>query len=1146
MTIPRQIRIIPQAEALAIAIFSANKKLATAFVKDSSDLDLLADQIKFFAPSLKILKFPAWDVLHYDRVSPSAAIIYERLSTLSKLLEFNQDHSVLVLTTPSAVARRTLPKAFLKKTVVTMKVGSNFSHELLIELLVELGYLRLSNAVNTGEFAVRGSIIDVVIKNDNTGYRLDFFGERLEAIKIFSTEDQSSIAKAIELTITPTSEVILNAQTVEIFKGNYLSRFGVRNDVLLEAISHSKKYSGMENWLPIFYNSQSSFFDYLPDYTEIIVYENIGAPFKEMLQEAQNAFSFKVQQSKVNTSALKKMKVEAQNLLAVNELFMNFDDFSLAINKFKNHEFSFFSNSHDALSLEGSIPQDYGFIENIKAIAQAQKISIFSLLHDYVRSAIDERYLVTSYSKGSLERLKNVLNDHEVKYQFVDCFESLDQIKPKTLAIAICPLEEGFKFQNYSFFSERDIFGERLSKLLKVKKFSGNLLSELNAFNEGDIIVHIEHGIGKFMGLETLVIERIKHDFVKIIYADNDKLFLPVENLELITRYGGGDEIMLDKLGGVAWQLRKAKLKNKIKIAAEALLKIAAQRAQISVPPIAAFADLYLEFCDKFPYVETEDQLAAIEAVADDLLSGKPMDRLVCGDVGFGKTEVALRAAFIMVANPVPKQVALLVPTTLLARQHYKTFMERFAGFAFRIKQLSKFTTAREIKESKEALKAGAVDIIIGTHGLLAKTIEFKDLGLIIIDEEQHFGVGQKERLKELKSNCHVLTLSATPIPRTLQMSLAGIKELSLIATPPPNRLPVNTSVLPFDELMIREAILREFYRGGRVFLVTPRISYIESLSKLIEEIVPEIKAVVAHGQLGPAQLDSIMNDFYDGKFQVLISTTIVESGLDIPMANTIIVDRADMFGLSQLYQIRGRVGRSNIQAYAYFMYHTSKKLNDLAEKRLNVIQSLNTLGAGFSVAAQDMDIRGYGNLVGEEQSGHVKEVGVELYQHMLEEAVAALRTKIVEVGHDWSPVINVGISVQIPDSYIPDVSLRLNLYRRIAALNVPEEVEALAAEMIDRFGSLPLEVEYLLSIVKLKQLCKNANIERIDQGEKGLLISFRNKTPKYPSAVIDLVASSAGVIKIRPDEKLFVNKVYSVEKERIKHIEKLLQNLSL
>ncbi len=582
------------------------------------------------------------------------------------------------------------------------------------------------------------------------------------------------------------------------------------------------------------------------------------------------------------------------------------------------------------------------------------------------------------------------------------------------------------------------------------------------------------------------------HDCLELQY-DGGKLFLPVENIELLTRYGADEgTTQLDRLGGAGWQNRKAKMKARVREIAAELIRIAAARELKSLPAIDPPQGVYDEFCARFPYQETEDQERAIADVIDDLGSGRPMDRLVCGDVGFGKTEVALRAAFVAAMSG--SQVAVVVPTTLLARQHYKNFAERFAGFPLKVRQLSRFVDAKDARETKAGLASGDIDIVVGTHALLAKSIEFKRLGLVIVDEEQHFGVSHKERLKALKADLHMLTLTATPIPRTLQLALSGVRDLSLITTPPVDRLAVRTFVTPFDPLVIREALLREHYRGGQSFYVAPRISDLREALEFLKETVPELKCQIAHGQMTPGMLEDVMTAFYDRQIDVLVSTNIVESGLDIPTANTLIAHRADMFGLAQLYQLRGRIGRSKQRAYAYLTTPANQKLTETADRRLQVLQSLDQLGAGFSVASHDLDIRGAGNLLGEEQSGHVREVGIELYQEMLEDAVAQLKTGegFEDVPDQWSPQINIGAAVLIPEEYVPDLNVRMALYRRLATIEDRTEMEGFAAELIDRFGPLPDEVRSLLEIVAIKHLCRTAQVEKIDAGPKGATLSFR------------------------------------------------------
>ena len=553
---------------------------------------------------------------------------------------------------------------------------------------------------------------------------------------------------------------------------------------------------------------------------------------------------------------------------------------------------------------------------------------------------------------------------------------------------------------------------------------------------------------------------------------------------------------------------------------------------------------MYDEFCARFPYAETEDQERAIADVIEDLGKGRPMDRLVCGDVGFGKTEVALRAAFLAAMSG--NQVAVVVPTTLLARQHYRTFCERFAGLPVRIAQLSRFVAAKDAKEVKSALAEGKVDIVIGTHALLAKSISFRNLGLLIVDEEQHFGVGHKERLKSLRADVHVLTLTATPIPRTLQLALSGVRDLSLITTPPVDRLAVRTYITPFDPLILREALLREHYRGGQSFYVVPRIADLGQAMEFIRDTVPEVKPAAAHGQIGATQLEDTMTAFYDGKIDVLVSTNIVESGLDIPAANTLVVHRADMFGLAQLYQLRGRIGRSKQRAYAYLTTPSDRKLTEGAQRRLQVLQSLDTLGAGFSVASHDLDIRGAGNLLGEEQSGHVREVGIELYQDMLEEAVASLRSgqETDDIPDAWSPQISLGASVLIPESYVPDLNVRMSLYRRLSEIG-EQEIDSFAAEMIDRFGSLPEEVGHLLKIAAIKQLCRTAMVEKIEAGPKGATLGFRHNAFPNAAGLVKLISQHAANMKVRPDQRVVVMREWPTPEARLKGAESLLRQLA-
>jgi transcription-repair coupling factor (superfamily II helicase) len=756
-----------------------------------------------------------------------------------------------------------------------------------------------------------------------------------------------------------------------------------------------------------------------------------------------------------------------------------------------------------------------------------------------------KRVVVALWSEGARERMRHVLADHGLLNltPAASWPEAMALPRPQ-VALAVLGLEQGFETADAAVIGEQDILGDRLVRPRRAAKRAENFIAEVTSLSAGDLVVHVDHGIGRFTGLQNIEAAGAPHDCLEIHYHGGDKLFLPVENIELLSRYGSEETgVDLDRLGGTGWQNRKARMKNRIREIAHELIKIAAERKLREAPRLAIGHGLYDEFCAGFPYEETDDQQGAIDTTLDDLGAGRPMDRLICGDVGFGKTEVALRAAFVTVMSG--KQVAVVVPTTLLARQHARTFADRFRGFPVHIGQASRLVSAAELARVKQGLADGTIDIVVGTHALLGKSIKFKDLGLVVVDEEQHFGVGHKERLKALRAEVHVLTLTATPIPRTLQLALTGVRDLSLIASPPVDRLAVRTFVSPFDPLIVREALLREKYRGGQSFYVCPRIEDLAPAKDFLDKNVPEVRVAVAHGQMPSAVLEDIMAAFYDGKYDVLLSTTIIESGLDIPTANTLIVHRADMFGLAQLYQLRGRVGRAKLRAYALFTLPERKKITAQAERRLKVLQSLDTLGAGFQLASHDLDIRGAGNLLGEEQSGHIKEVGFELYQQMLEEAVISLKAGIAApVADRWSPQIAIGTPVLIPEDYVADLSVRLALYRRLAEIEDEPEIEAFGAELVDRFGPLPEEVEHLLKIVAIKSLCRKANVEKIETGPKGAVLAFRDNTFANPDGLIAYISRQGAAARVRPDMKVVLFYDWEKPNQRLHGTTAVLRNL--
>ncbi|MCA8882851.1 MAG: transcription-repair coupling factor, partial [Rhodobacteraceae bacterium] len=767
---------------------------------------------------------------------------------------------------------------------------------------------------------------------------------------------------------------------------------------------------------------------------------------------------------------------------------------------------------------------------------QSETINIFNALADHIKvRKAKGAVVVASYSDGARERLKGLLEDEGVT-GLTAITDTRDLPEGGTGPyLAVWELEHGFEADGLTVISEQDVLGDRLIRAPRKRKRAENFLTEAQSLSPGDLVVHVDHGVGRFTGLEVVTAMGAAHECVALEYAGGDRLYLPVENIELLSRFGH-EEGMLDKLGGGAWQAKKARLKARIREIADRLIRIAAERELRHAPVMAPPDGMWESFCARFPYQETDDQLSAIEATLSDMERGRPMDRLICGDVGFGKTEVAMRAAFVAALSGA--QVAVIAPTTLLARQHAKSFGERFRGFPVKVGQLSRFVPAKQAAATRAGLADGTVDIVIGTHAILAKTVRFANLGLVVVDEEQRFGVAHKERLKALRSDVHVLTLTATPIPRTLQMSLSGVRDLSIIGTPPVDRLAVRTYVSEFDPVTIREALLREHYRGGQSFIVVPRIKDLPDMEEFLRDQVPEVTHVTAHGQMAAGELDDRMNAFYDGKYDVLLATTIVESGLDIPTANTMVIHRADMFGLAQLYQIRGRVGRSKTRAYAYLTTKPRAKLTPSAEKRLRVLGSLDSLGAGFTLASQDLDIRGAGNLIGEEQSGQMREVGYELYQQMLEEAVAKIRSGelegLAEPDDQWAPQINLGVPVLIPETYVPDLDVRLGLYRRLSGLQSKVELEGFAAELIDRFGTLPKEVNTLLLLVRIKAECKKAGIAKLDAGPKGATIQFHNDKFASPEGLVAFVQEQNGLAKIR-DNKIIVRRDWAKDADKIR-----------
>ena len=1109
---------------------------------DGVSLAQTASMLRFIRPDLPVLEFPAWDTVPYDRVSPNSAIIARRIETLSQIVFREETKPLIVITSVGAVLQKLAPTKIFRNAHKNIKVGDKLNFDNFLHYITLNGYTRVEQVMEAGEYAMRGDIIDIFPSGMENPLRLDLFDDEVERIRIFDSMTQRTIGDLKEYHFQVANEVILDSNTIRQFRAHYRELFGAEgmHDEMYEAISEGRKYIGMENWLPLFYeDSLPCLFDYLPD-ASVVIGKNVEDAIKAKTDGINDYFNARMEalQIKKNTDE------EIYRPLSPEKLYLSADEFKQKITDRKATYLTplALSESADIISADSIPGRNFTHAKHVNIAA------IYEELKNYLTENAKRKQIIFCYTEGSRSRLQNLMQEYGITNTALanTWIEAVKLCEQKRIALVLAELPHGLKDKEYCLISEQDILGERQHR--KVRKVtSKDFIADVSALTVGELVVHIEHGIGRFLGLENIVAGGAPHDCIQLLYAHNDKLFVPVENIDVISRYGSDDEnIQLDVLGGAAWQAKKAKVKEKIKDIAEKLIRTAAERHLKSAESYTLQGGLYDEFCARFPFNETEDQLRAINDVMQDLNAGEPMDRLVCGDVGFGKTEVALRAAFDVAMNGA--QVALIVPTTLLARQHYLNFVERMTGFPLKVRMLSRLSSAKEIRQTKEGLTDGSVDIVIGTHALLAKDIQFANLGLLIIDEEQHFGVAHKEKLKALKSDVHVLTLSATPIPRTLELSLTGVKQLSIIATPPVDRLAARTFVMPFDRVMIKEAIYREKFRGGQTFFVCPRVSDIPEITKILQNLVPDIKIAVAHGQMPAKQLEDIIGDFADGKYDLLLSTTIIESGIDMPRVNTMIIHRADMFGLAQLYQLRGRIGRSKVRGYCYFTIPPKKKLNAIAEKRLNILQALDTLGAGFSLASHDMDIRGSGNVLGTEQSGHIKDVGMALYQYLLEEEIARQRAgQLAEttIGNtEWAPQIITGIPLMIPENYVHDLGVRLGLYRRIGALKNAEELTDMREELIDRFGPIPPEVENLLQTIEIKQLCYQANISKIEAGGKGILLAFHNNNFAAADKLIDLVTHSFGVLKIRPDQKLFVDRELTSYNERIEIIKKTVTRL--
>ncbi|HET9159091.1 MAG TPA: transcription-repair coupling factor, partial [Caulobacteraceae bacterium] len=881
-------------DALVMADIGRARKGLTAFIaRDGARASAFVEAMAFFAPELEIIRFPSWDCLPYDRSGPSSGVAAQRMATLSRLAAGLDDKPRLLVTQIAAALQRTPPKSAITRASYAARTGRDVDITELERYFAVNGYQRASTVSERGEFAIRGGVIDVFPAASEEPVRLDLFGDTLESIRAFDPETQRSTKQLHSVDLLPVSEALLDVERIARFRTGYLETFGAAgDDPLYAAISEGARRAGMEHYLPLFYDQLETLFDFLPK-TTLIGIDHLAK------EAADERFATILDAYAVRSDAEHKTHYRA---LEPETLYVPEAEWLGRMESRPTRWFTPFGAADSAQAIDMGAKLGRTF-----AAERAQdSVNLFEATakHAEALAGAGKRVLFASWSEGSSERLGHMLADHGLKgLPLAPYWQAAKAADPKKPQRAVLPLEHGFETDNLAVISETDILGDRLSRP-KRKRRAANFLAEATSLTPGDLVVHVDHGIGRYEGLKTLEVQEAPHDCLELQCGGEAKLYLPVENIDLLTRYGSDSEgVQLDRLGGAAWQARKARAKEKLREMAEGLIAIAAARAVRTTGEIDPPSGLFDEFCARFPYEETDDQLNAIGDVLQDLSQGRPMDRLICGDVGFGKTEVALRAAFVVAMSG--EQVAIVCPTTLLARQHYKTFKERFQGWPVKVRRLSRLVPAKEAAHTREDLKKGEVEIVVGTHAVLSKQVEFKNLGMVIVDEEQHFGVKHKEALKALRAEVHMLTLTATPIPRTLQMSLSGIREMSIIATPPVDRLAVRTYVTPFDPVVVREALLREKYRGGQAYYVAPRIKDLPELERFLRENVPEVKFVVGHGQMSPTQLEDVMSAFYDGSYDLLLSTTIVESGLDVPTANTLIVHKADMFGLAQLHQIR-------------------------------------------------------------------------------------------------------------------------------------------------------------------------------------------------------------------------------------------------
>ncbi|SEI66240.1 transcription-repair coupling factor [Azotobacter beijerinckii] len=1120
------------APSLAIAeAANAAQRFTLLLTADSLSAERLEQELRFFAPTLPVLQFPDWETLPYDLFSPHQDIVSQRIASLYRLPELS--HGVLVVPITSAL-HRLAPKSFLLGSSLVLDVGQRLDVEQMRQRLEAAGYRCVETVYEHGEFAVRGALIDLFPMGSERPYRIDLFDDEIETLRTFEPETQRSIDKVESIRLLPAREFPLQKEAVAAFRARFRDRFDVdfRRCPIYQDLSSGITPAGIEYYIPLFFEETATLLDYLPADTQVFSLPGIEQAAEQFWNDVRNRYE-------------ERRHDPERPLLPPGELFLPVEDCFARLKNWPRVVVS-------AEDLEPGVGRERLPTRPLPALAIDAKASQpLAALAGFL-DAFPGRVLFTAESAGRREVLLELLARLGLKPRSVDGWPAFAE-SGERLAIAVAPLDEGLLLDQsaLALIAESQLFGQRVMQRRRREKTrdgGDNVIKHLTELHEGSPVVHIDHGVGRYRGLVTLEVEGQAAEFLMLEYAEEAKLYVPVANLHLIARYTGSDDALapLHRLGSEQWQKAKRKAAEQVRDVAAELLDIYARRAAREGFAFKDPAADYATFSASFPFEETPDQQATIDAVRADMLAPRPMDRLVCGDVGFGKTEVAMRAAFIAVHGG--RQVAVLVPTTLLAQQHYNSFRDRFADWPVKVEVMSRFKSAKEVEGAIAALAEGKIDIVIGTHKLLQDDVKFKNLGLAIIDEEHRFGVRQKEQLKALRSEVDILTLTATPIPRTLNMAVAGMRDLSIIATPPARRLSVRTFVMEQQNAVIKEALLRELLRGGQVYYLHNEVKTIEKCARELAELVPEARIAIGHGQMRERELEQVMSDFYHKRFNVLVASTIIETGIDVPSANTIVIERADKFGLAQLHQLRGRVGRSHHQAYAYLLTPPRKQMTEDAQKRLEAIADAQDLGAGFVLATHDLEIRGAGELLGEGQSGQIQAVGFTLYMEMLERAVKAIRKgeqPNLEQPLGGGPEINLRVPVLIPEDYLPDVHARLILYKRIASAADEEELKELQVEMIDRFGLLPEPTKHLMRLTRLKLQAERLGIAKIDAGPQGGRLEFAAHTCVDPLVLIKLIQGQPNRYKFEGATLLKFQVPMERPEERFNTLEALLERLT-